>query len=127
MATLGPHRGKEGEGQTLQATTVLFLCLSGQTVWAFSDVSFLSDIVTLNLVTALCFFLSQQMHTTYFAHSTQAKRNHCTCVLLPAPTNKNEKLQHSARSEEGRLFYDGEWYGRGQNICIDKKDEYPTR
>ncbi|XP_046870495.1 breast cancer metastasis-suppressor 1-like protein-A [Hypomesus transpacificus] len=43
-----------------------------------------------------------------------------------APTNKNEKLQHSARSEEGRLFYDGEWYGRGQNICIDKKDEYPT-
>ncbi|KAJ8274837.1 hypothetical protein COCON_G00094620 [Conger conger] len=39
---------------------------------------------------------------------------------------KNEKHQHSARSEEGRLFYDGEWYSRGQAICIHKKDEYPT-
>uniref|UniRef100_A0A8C5QUX1 Breast cancer metastasis-suppressor 1-like protein n=1 Tax=Leptobrachium leishanense TaxID=445787 RepID=A0A8C5QUX1_9ANUR len=39
---------------------------------------------------------------------------------------KLEKHQHSAKSEEGRLHYDGEWYGRGQAICIDKKDEYPT-
>uniref|UniRef100_W5MRS9 BRMS1 like transcriptional repressor a n=1 Tax=Lepisosteus oculatus TaxID=7918 RepID=W5MRS9_LEPOC len=39
---------------------------------------------------------------------------------------KSDKHQHSARSEEGRLFYDGEWYSRGQTICIDKKDEYPT-
>ncbi|CAB1331104.1 unnamed protein product, partial [Coregonus sp. 'balchen'] len=36
-------------------------------------------------------------------------------------TNKNEKQQHNARSEEGKLFYDGEWYCRGQTICIDKK------
>ncbi|CAJ0958820.1 unnamed protein product [Ranitomeya imitator] len=41
-------------------------------------------------------------------------------------TVKMEKHQHSARSEDGRLHYDGEWYGRGQIICIDKKDEYPT-
>ncbi|XP_073410317.1 breast cancer metastasis-suppressor 1-like protein isoform X2 [Dendrobates tinctorius] len=41
-------------------------------------------------------------------------------------TVKMEKHQHSARSEDGRLHYDGEWYGRGQTICIDKKDEYPT-
>ncbi|KAJ8270003.1 hypothetical protein GJAV_G00109200 [Gymnothorax javanicus] len=46
-------------------------------------------------------------------------------VKADAPA-KNEKYQHSARSEEGRLFYDGEWYGRGQTICIHKKDEYPT-
>ncbi|XP_028838006.1 breast cancer metastasis-suppressor 1-like protein-A [Denticeps clupeoides] len=39
---------------------------------------------------------------------------------------KSEKHQHVARSEEGRLFYDGEWYCRGQSICIDKKDEFPT-
>uniref|UniRef100_A0A250XYH1 Breast cancer metastasis-suppressor 1-like protein n=1 Tax=Castor canadensis TaxID=51338 RepID=A0A250XYH1_CASCN len=37
-----------------------------------------------------------------------------------------EKHLHSARSEEGRLYYDGEWYIRGQTICIDKKDECPT-
>ncbi|XP_067847583.1 breast cancer metastasis-suppressor 1-like protein-A isoform X2 [Heptranchias perlo] len=40
-------------------------------------------------------------------------------------SNKTEKQLHSARSEDGRLFYDGEWYSRGQTICIDKKDEYP--
>lgn len=42
-------------------------------------------------------------------------------------SSKSDKHQHSARSEDGRLFYDGDWFGRGQAICIDKKDEYPTR
>ncbi|MBN3288090.1 BM1LA protein, partial [Polyodon spathula] len=46
--------------------------------------------------------------------------------VKPETSTKSEKHQHSARSEEGRLFYDGEWYSRGQTICIDKKDEYPT-
>ncbi|XP_066487201.1 breast cancer metastasis-suppressor 1-like protein isoform X2 [Tiliqua scincoides] len=43
------------------------------------------------------------------------------------PPVKLEKHLHSARSEEGRLYYNGEWYGRGQTICIDRKDECPTR
>ncbi|KAF4788516.1 Breast cancer metastasis-suppressor 1-like protein [Turdus rufiventris] len=47
--------------------------------------------------------------------------------VKPEPPVKLEKHLHSARSEEGRLYYDGEWYGRGQTICIDKKDECPTR
>ncbi|XP_018410086.1 PREDICTED: breast cancer metastasis-suppressor 1-like protein [Nanorana parkeri] len=46
--------------------------------------------------------------------------------VKPEVTVKMEKHQHTARSEDGRLHYDGEWYGRGQAICIDKKDEYPT-
>uniref|UniRef100_A0A8C1FB73 BRMS1 like transcriptional repressor a n=1 Tax=Cyprinus carpio carpio TaxID=630221 RepID=A0A8C1FB73_CYPCA len=41
-------------------------------------------------------------------------------------SSKSDKHQHNASSEDGRLFYDGEWYSRGQAICIDKKDEYPT-
>ncbi|XP_056333175.1 breast cancer metastasis-suppressor 1-like protein-A isoform X1 [Danio aesculapii] len=41
-------------------------------------------------------------------------------------SSKSDKHQHNARSEDGRLFYDGEWYSRGQAITIDKKDEYPT-
>ncbi|KAF4018021.1 hypothetical protein G4228_009660 [Cervus hanglu yarkandensis] len=45
--------------------------------------------------------------------------------ITSAPV-KLEKHLHSARSEEGRLYYDGEWYIRGQTICIDKKDECPT-
>ncbi|XP_022520484.2 breast cancer metastasis-suppressor 1-like protein-A [Astyanax mexicanus] len=47
-------------------------------------------------------------------------------VKPDVPCSKSEKLQHNARSEDGRLFYDGEWYNRGQTICIDKKDEYPS-
>ncbi|KAK2490783.1 hypothetical protein MC885_014997 [Smutsia gigantea] len=46
-------------------------------------------------------------------------------LILLAPV-KLEKHLHSARSEEGRLYYDGDWYIRGQTICIDKKDECPT-
>ncbi|XP_058396692.1 breast cancer metastasis-suppressor 1-like protein isoform X1 [Diceros bicornis minor] len=46
--------------------------------------------------------------------------------LIPLAPVKLEKHLHSARSEEGRLYYDGEWYIRGQTICIDKKDECPT-
>ncbi|TRY75946.1 hypothetical protein DNTS_033503 [Danionella cerebrum] len=41
-------------------------------------------------------------------------------------SSKSEKQQHTARSEDGRLFYDGEWYSRGQAIYMDKKDEHPT-
>ncbi|XP_043930071.1 breast cancer metastasis-suppressor 1-like protein [Protopterus annectens] len=46
-------------------------------------------------------------------------------IKTEAPV-KTEKHPHTARSEDGRLHYDGEWYGRGQTICIDKKDELPT-
>ncbi|KAL2081799.1 hypothetical protein ACEWY4_021617 [Coilia grayii] len=38
----------------------------------------------------------------------------------------NNKYQHMARSEDGRLFYNNKWYSRGQAICINRKDEYPT-
>uniref|UniRef100_A0A8C9V3M6 BRMS1 like transcriptional repressor a n=2 Tax=Scleropages formosus TaxID=113540 RepID=A0A8C9V3M6_SCLFO len=34
--------------------------------------------------------------------------------------------RHRVRSENGKLFYDGSWYSRGQAICINKKYEYPT-
>ncbi|XP_016390841.1 breast cancer metastasis-suppressor 1-like protein-A [Sinocyclocheilus rhinocerous] len=40
-------------------------------------------------------------------------------------SSKSDRHQHNARSEDVRLFYDGECYSRGQAICIDKKDEYP--
>lgn len=43
-----------------------------------------------------------------------------------ASISKSEKPLHTAHCEEGRLLYDGEWYARGHNICIDYKDKYPT-
>uniref|UniRef100_A0A3B4WQJ7 BRMS1 like transcriptional repressor b n=1 Tax=Seriola lalandi dorsalis TaxID=1841481 RepID=A0A3B4WQJ7_SERLL len=39
---------------------------------------------------------------------------------------KPDRHHHVARSEDGRLFYDSQWYCRGQAICINRKDEYPT-
>lgn len=44
-----------------------------------------------------------------------------------APAVKPDRHHHVARSEDGRLFYDNQWYCRGQAICINRKDEYPTR
>ncbi|XP_061424413.1 breast cancer metastasis-suppressor 1-like protein [Lethenteron reissneri] len=38
---------------------------------------------------------------------------------------KQDKHQYSARFEEGRLFYEGDWYGRGHSIIIDTKDDSP--
>uniref|UniRef100_A0A3B3ULG0 BRMS1 like transcriptional repressor b n=1 Tax=Poecilia latipinna TaxID=48699 RepID=A0A3B3ULG0_9TELE len=42
------------------------------------------------------------------------------------PAVKPDRHHHVARSEEGRLFYDNQWYCRGQTICINRKDEFPT-
>ncbi|KAG7251166.1 hypothetical protein CRUP_006057, partial [Coryphaenoides rupestris] len=30
------------------------------------------------------------------------------------------------RVKDGRLFYDSQWYCRGQSICINRKDEHPA-
>ncbi|KAJ3606286.1 hypothetical protein NHX12_025807, partial [Muraenolepis orangiensis] len=40
---------------------------------------------------------------------------------------KPERPHHVARWEDGRLFYDSQWYCRGQSICINRKDEHPAR
>lgn len=45
----------------------------------------------------------------------------------PAAAPKPDRHHHAARAEDGRLFYDSQWYGRGQAICINKKDEHPSR
>ncbi|KAM9798349.1 breast cancer metastasis-suppressor 1-like protein-A [Neosynchiropus ocellatus] len=39
---------------------------------------------------------------------------------------KTDRHHHVARSEDGRLFYDNQWYCRGQAISINRKDDYPT-
>ncbi|XP_056872840.1 breast cancer metastasis-suppressor 1-like protein-A isoform X2 [Takifugu flavidus] len=47
-------------------------------------------------------------------------------VKVDAPAVKPDRHHHVVRSEDGRLFYDNQWYCRGQAICINKKDDYPT-
>lgn len=61
------------------------------------------------------------MFKLFFVTLVTAELAYFFLVSTPANT------KHNAHSEDGRLFYDGEWYSRGQAICIDKKDEYPTR
>uniref|UniRef100_H2MMA5 BRMS1 like transcriptional repressor b n=1 Tax=Oryzias latipes TaxID=8090 RepID=H2MMA5_ORYLA len=46
--------------------------------------------------------------------------------LPPVPALKPDRHHHVARSEDGRLYYDSQWYCRGQAICINRKDDYPT-
>ncbi|XP_026197971.1 breast cancer metastasis-suppressor 1-like protein-A [Anabas testudineus] len=47
-------------------------------------------------------------------------------VKVDVPLVKPDRHHHVARFEDGRLFYDNQWYCRGQTICISRKDEYPT-
>lgn len=47
--------------------------------------------------------------------------------LSTVPAVKPDRHHHVARFEDGRLFYDNQWYCRGQAICINRKDEYPAR
>ncbi|KAJ4928693.1 hypothetical protein JOQ06_004319 [Pogonophryne albipinna] len=47
-------------------------------------------------------------------------------VKVDVPAVKPDRHHHVARFEEGRLFYDNQWYCRGQAICINRKDEYPA-
>uniref|UniRef100_A0A3B4B751 Uncharacterized protein n=1 Tax=Periophthalmus magnuspinnatus TaxID=409849 RepID=A0A3B4B751_9GOBI len=47
-------------------------------------------------------------------------------VKVDVPVVKVDRHHHVARSEDGRLFYDNQWYCRGQAICINRKDDYPT-
>uniref|UniRef100_UPI00358E8ED9 breast cancer metastasis-suppressor 1-like protein n=1 Tax=Myxine glutinosa TaxID=7769 RepID=UPI00358E8ED9 len=39
--------------------------------------------------------------------------------------SKQDKHLYSACFEEGKLFYEGDWYGRGHGILIDTKDDPP--
>ncbi|KAF1376351.1 hypothetical protein PFLUV_G00210620 [Perca fluviatilis] len=47
-------------------------------------------------------------------------------VKVYVPAVKPDRHHHVVRFEDGRLFYDNQWYCRGQAICINRKDEYPT-
>ncbi|XP_023684564.1 breast cancer metastasis-suppressor 1-like protein-A [Paramormyrops kingsleyae] len=57
---------------------------------------------------------------------TDAVQTESSVPTKPPSFSKPERHQHKARSENGRLLYDGEWYCRGQTICIDRKYECPT-
>uniref|UniRef100_A0A8C2WYA2 BRMS1 like transcriptional repressor b n=1 Tax=Cyclopterus lumpus TaxID=8103 RepID=A0A8C2WYA2_CYCLU len=49
-----------------------------------------------------------------------------SCPCLVPHHSSPDRHPHVARFEDGRLFYDNQWYCRGQAICINRKDEYPA-
>jgi breast cancer metastasis-suppressor 1-like protein len=38
-----------------------------------------------------------------------------------------EKFPYNARYEDGRLFYENDWYQRGNNVIIDNKEDSPVQ
>uniref|UniRef100_A0A1A8F774 Breast cancer metastasis-suppressor 1-like b n=1 Tax=Nothobranchius korthausae TaxID=1143690 RepID=A0A1A8F774_9TELE len=47
-------------------------------------------------------------------------------VKVDVAAVKPDRHHHVARSEDGRLFYDNQWFCRGQTVCINRKEECPT-
>jgi len=40
---------------------------------------------------------------------------------------KAEKHRYSARFDDGKLFYEGDWYSKGHTIIIDNREDTPVR
>ncbi|XP_038643396.1 breast cancer metastasis-suppressor 1 homolog [Scyliorhinus canicula] len=55
------------------------------------------------------------------AHGKKAKAS--SQVLNDTALPKPEKQLYTAKCEEGRLFYEGDWYSKGQSIVLEMKDE----
>uniref|UniRef100_A0A8C8C7I4 Breast cancer metastasis-suppressor 1-like protein-A n=1 Tax=Oncorhynchus tshawytscha TaxID=74940 RepID=A0A8C8C7I4_ONCTS len=71
----------------------------------------------------LSFYRSSSIHLIQRDTAMASLGPHRVKVDVPA---KADRHHHVVRSEEGRLFYDSQWYCRGQAICINRKDQYPT-
>lgn len=48
-------------------------------------------------------------------------------TLPPTVLPKQEKHVYAAKCEDGRLFYEGDWYSKGQSIILEMKDETPAQ
>uniref|UniRef100_UPI00398E3C46 breast cancer metastasis-suppressor 1 homolog n=1 Tax=Pristiophorus japonicus TaxID=55135 RepID=UPI00398E3C46 len=57
-------------------------------------------------------------------HGKKAKAS--AQLLSDTVLPKQEKHLYVARCEDGRLFYEGDWYIKGQSIVLEIKDEAPS-
>ncbi|XP_059814429.1 breast cancer metastasis-suppressor 1 homolog [Hypanus sabinus] len=58
------------------------------------------------------------------AHGKKAKVS--AQLLSDSVLPKQEKHLYMAKCEDGRLFYEGDWYTKGQSIVLEMKDETPS-
>ena len=52
------------------------------------------------------------------------------CVIYPgghASVPKQEQHPYQCKYEDGKLFYEGEWYNKGHHIIIDNRQESPVQ
>lgn len=40
---------------------------------------------------------------------------------------KVEKHPYNARFDDGKLFYEGDWYNKGHHIIIDNREDSPVQ
>ena len=51
-----------------------------------------------------------------------------TKYVIPFPlVARSEKHPYHARYDDGKLFYQGEWYSKGHHIIIDNREDSPVQ
>ncbi|XP_032871269.1 breast cancer metastasis-suppressor 1 homolog isoform X4 [Amblyraja radiata] len=61
------------------------------------------------------------------SEATHGKKGKISAQLLnDSVLPKQEKHVYVAKCEDGRLFYEGDWYSKGQSIILEMKDETPA-
>ena len=49
------------------------------------------------------------------------------CFAFIVAVYRREKFPYHARYDDGKLFYEGEWYSKGHHIVIDNKEDSPVK
>lgn len=57
--------------------------------------------------------------------SVEAKSKISASFLVFTP--KPEKHPFQARYDDGKLFYEGDWYSKGHHIIIDNREDSPVQ
>uniref|UniRef100_V9KWL6 Breast cancer metastasis suppressor 1 n=1 Tax=Callorhinchus milii TaxID=7868 RepID=V9KWL6_CALMI len=94
-------------------------------VYMLRDIDILEDWAAIKKAKAV---ITQQKRKSDSASSDPAnskKTKLCPQLLSDTTVSKQEK-PYSAKCEDGRLFYEGDWYSKGQSIVLEIKDETPS-
>ncbi|XP_048475554.1 breast cancer metastasis-suppressor 1 homolog [Rhincodon typus] len=95
-------------------------------VYMLRDIDILEDWAAIKKAKAV---VAQQKRksdgtNTEAAHGKKAKAS--SQVINDTALPKQEKHLYLAKCEDGRLFYEGDWYSKGQSIILEIKDEAPS-
>ncbi|XP_078057072.1 breast cancer metastasis-suppressor 1-like protein isoform X5 [Mustelus asterias] len=92
-------------------------------VYMLRDIDILEDWAAIKKAKVV---VAQQKRKSDGSEAAHSKKTKASQVLNDAAVPKQEKHLYMAKCEEGRLFYEGEWYSKGQSIVQEIKDEAPS-